>query len=230
MMGNRVAASAVGMLVMMCAVLAGCVPVSARLTDSPPMTGVLLDADTGAGVARATVVALPRDVPPGPETVSDSAGRFALPERDRRHLFLAMPGAALDAVPVHARLHAGDGSSERYGYGVARKWLRQRSPAPAVTVPIVMLPYTGPVVLSDTCRLDGVEGYVARLLEALPALREQAWFHDRFVDQPDVGRDWYDGIARLMDQARRACADRKAFASLEAALEDFAGDLFRVGD
>ncbi|WP_111655800.1 hypothetical protein [Isoalcanivorax indicus] len=210
--------AALAVLVVAVAVLTGCIPMTARQTDSPPVAGEVLRASSGVPLAAATVSAMPRDLAPGPHTVTDAMGRFELPERDRRRVFLAMPGMALDRVPVRAR-HDAD---TLQGYGLAGKWLRQPAPAPQVEMVILMLPRVDTVSLSDTCQLEGIHAYAAQLLTALPSLQEAPWFRARFLDDREFALRWYQDLDWFAALARRACGDAEAFAPLEAALDAFA--------
>ncbi|MCH8543913.1 MAG: carboxypeptidase-like regulatory domain-containing protein [Alcanivorax sp.] len=220
--------------------LAGCIPMVQRLSDSPPVTGQVLDARTGEPVAGVRVQALPRDLDPGPTTVSDARGHFSLPERDRLRLFMAMPGTALDHVLLAAVEESGDGdSSQRIGYGTATKWLRQPAPATEGRIVILMLPRHpgapagegGNATAAPSCELMSENGspqhdspqhdYTFRILDMLPALLGSDWFRQQLSDDPDAGRRHAETLDYFARTALRECGGHPRSEAHREALQDY---------
>ncbi|MBZ2190068.1 carboxypeptidase-like regulatory domain-containing protein [Alcanivorax sp. JB21] len=220
----------VGLLLSASLLLVGCVPMIQRLSDSPPVTGQVLDARTGEPIAGVQVQVLPRDLDPGPATVSDAQGGFSLPERDRLRLFLAMAGTAvehvlLEAVDVRAAPDtaqsdisqsdtARPGSPQRVGYATATKWMRQPAPATENRIVILMLPsQSGDAVAATSCgrapqHIPPQHSYALHLLDLLPALLDTDWFRQRLIEDTAVGHRHAETLDYLAREAMRECGER----------------------
>ena len=204
--------------------LVGCVPMIQRLSDSPPVTGQVLDARTGEPIAGVQVQVLPRDLDPGPDTVSDAQGGFSLPERDRLRLFLAMAGTAvehvlLEAVDVRAAPDTAQSdtarpdSPQRAGYATATKWMRQSAPATENRIVILMLPsQSGDAVAATSCgrapqHIPPQYSYALHLLDMLPTLLDTDWFRQRLIEDTAVGHRHVETLDYLAREAMRECGE-----------------------
>lgn len=180
--------------------LAGCVPMVTRMADSPPVNGIVIDGETGEPLEGVPVAAQPRELDPGPETVTDAGGRFELPERSRLKMHVFMPGLAYELVPVMARP-----DDRHVGYGGARKVLAQRVPASLAYTTIVVLPDRGEREVGTACKLTGRDAYVVQFVESLPVLQERAWFRQRFVGNREAGRQLTGMLGRFFNVAKQRC-------------------------
>ena len=202
--------------------LAGCIPMVQRLSDSPPVTGQVLDAHTGEPIAGVRVQVLRRDGVSGPATLSDARGDFSLPEQDRLRLFLAMPGVALDHVWLTAVERSGDADpSPRVGYGTAIKWLRQPAPAREDHIVILMLPRESGGAAAQDVAVAPPCDYTFRILDMLPELLGSDWFTARLVADRDVGRRYAETLDYFARLAMRECGGHPRSEAHREALEHY---------
>lgn len=204
-----------------------CVPMVTHMVDSPPMEGLVLDGRTGEPLANVQVIAHPRDLEPGPRTLTAANGTFSLPERSRLRARMAMVGMATELVPVEARLH-----ENHVGYGGAGKAMAQATPAAMAHPVILMIPDAGEQTLGEGCVLKGQDAYAVQLLRTLPELMEQTWFQTRFTNTSEggngLGRLFEETLSHLLAGIRAQCnsTEWQAVKGLRKDLELFRKELY----